>query len=102
MLLISRALIATDNSLTLAAKERRRWWSGWWTNDHRTRNPPPLLALAAQAMAQEARRDYLLRLLTPIKRFDSAWSKVDLGKLSGDALRIATDSIMGAAMTEAP
>jgi hypothetical protein len=39
MLLISRALIATDDSLTLAAKAEARWWTGWWTNDHRTREP---------------------------------------------------------------
>ena len=49
MLLISRALIATDDLLTLAAKAEARWWNGWWTNDHWTRNPAPLLALAAEA-----------------------------------------------------
>ena len=65
---------------------------------------PVYLALGMQApapLAHEARRDYLLRLLQPIKRFDSAWSKVELAHLSGDALKVATDSIMGAAMVEA-
>jgi hypothetical protein len=43
---------------------------------------------------------YIKRTLRPFARFDSVWSKVDLGPLNAETMRVAADSIMSAMREE--